>query len=200
MNSFMGIEEEKDKVLGNLTRALTILESCKELAELIPEVRINFVYALKNASSINDVAAIPGRITAFQNKIIISGYPRFGASSHMARAIIEIMKYDPSIRAGINLKYTEELKEFLKQFCEKEGLIFSWIDRSKEPKEIQLKEGLSIPWKIKEAIKNAGNKVPNVFYESAALGKEPLFVVLGKNAIEVANLVVKIAKEWKKRF
>jgi predicted fused transcriptional regulator/phosphomethylpyrimidine kinase len=37
-----------------------------------------------------------------------------------------------------------------------------------------------------------------ISYKSAGIGKEPLFVLIGENAVEVATLSVRIAKEWKK--
>ena len=42
----MNKQDESDRVLGNVTRALTMLESSKSFALLMPEVRVNMVYAL----------------------------------------------------------------------------------------------------------------------------------------------------------
>ncbi|MFX0135206.1 MAG: thiamine-phosphate synthase family protein [Candidatus Hodarchaeota archaeon] len=192
----MGINDEKDLILGNLCRALDILKINHFIYRLIPEVRINFVYALANAKSPFDVAAIPGRITAIGDRLIFPSYPQFGASDHMARAMIEIMKFDPNKRAGINFKYTDELRDWIKDYCEKKGLIFGLIDRTKEPKEVSKIDGHSMPWKIKNLIENANNMVPDIFYENEAPGKEPLFVLIGKSAVDVAEKITKIATEF----
>lgn len=192
----MDKSEEKDLVLGNLCRALQILENNDFLYKLIPEVRINFVYALKNAKTPSDVAAIPGRITVVNNRIFIPSYPQYGASDHMARAIIEIMKYDPTKRAGINFKFTDELRDWIKNFCKREKLKFGMIDRSVEPKEVSTIDGQSMPWKIKELVESNRNVVPDIFYENEALGKEPLFVLLGKSALDVAEKITKIASNF----
>lgn len=182
-------------VLGNLVRAVHILENSRNFALLIPEVRVNIVYALENASSIEDVAAIDGRITLVNNQVKAVGYPRFGASSHMARLVIHVMKYEPRFRAGINFLWTPRLSMFLQKYTSERNWLFAGIDREKEPEEIRDVEGMSMPWKVKELIRIAG-KVPKLFYESAGLGKEPLTVLLGKDAVEVASEVVEIADRW----
>ena len=188
----MDFNDEKDLVLGNLCRALLILENDNFFYKLLPEVRINLVYALKNAKQPSDVASIPGRITVVNNKLFIPSYPQFGASDHMARAMIEIMKYDPTKRSGINFKFSNELKDWIEKFCNKEKLAFGMIDRAKEPKEVSIKDGKSMPWKIKTLVEDFG-KVPDIFYENEALGKEPLFGVVGNSAIDVAKMAIKIA-------
>ncbi|MEA3431574.1 MAG: thiamine-phosphate synthase family protein [candidate division WOR-3 bacterium] len=89
---------EKDLVLGNVLQAVMMLEKSHSFAYLIPEVRTNLVYALPNAKSKEDVAGIEGRITVVNGYPKASGFPKFGASSHMARFIIEIMKVNPEMR------------------------------------------------------------------------------------------------------
>ncbi len=194
----MDIYNEKDLVLGNLCRALKILQNSKNFYKLIPEVRINFVYALKNAKLPSDVAGIPGRITAIGDKLIFPSYPQFGVSDHMARAMIEIMKYNSSKRAGINFKYTDELRNWIKEYSKRNNLIFGLIDRSKEPKEVSRIDGHSMPWKIKNLIESTNKEVPDIFYENEALGKEPLFVLIGNSAIEVAEKVIEITSSFYK--
>ncbi len=189
---------EKDRVLGNLVRAVQILEASDAFALLIPEVRVNIVYALENASRIEDVAAIDGRITLVNGKVKAAGYPRFGASDHMARLIIEVMKYDRRYRAGINFAWSPELSEFLKGYATKKGWEFGWIDRAKEPEEVMKVDGKSMPWKVRELLKACRGKIPKIFYESPGWGKEPLFVLLGKDAVQVALEVVEISEAWMK--
>lgn len=190
-------ENEVDKVLGNLVRAVKILEECLEFADLIPEVRTNIVYALPNAQTIDEVAAIEGRITKINDRPKACGYPAFGASSHMARLIIEIMKTDKNLRAGINLSWSEEFSKWLEEWSNKNNIVYGYIDRFQEPEEISKIEGRSIPWKVEYLLRKY-NTIPRIFYESPGIGKEPLFVLIGENAVEVANLSVRIAKEWKR--
>jgi len=186
---------EVDRVLGNLVRAVKILEASREVGELIPEVRVNIVYALPDAVDIRHVAGIEGRITKIKGRPQACGYPSFGASSHMARIVLEVMRFDRNIRAGMNLLWNEDFSLWLERWSKENGISFGFIDRSMEPEEIIKKEGASIPWKIRFLLNKYGY-VPRIFYETAGIGKEPLTVLLGEDAVSVAVLAVRIAKEW----
>jgi hydroxymethylpyrimidine/phosphomethylpyrimidine kinase len=84
--------EKAEKILGNLVRAVDMLQNCAEFSLLMPEVRVNLVYALPKAKTADEVAAVDGRITVVQGLPHASGLPRWGASDHMARLIIEVRK------------------------------------------------------------------------------------------------------------
>jgi hydroxymethylpyrimidine/phosphomethylpyrimidine kinase len=189
-------EQEKDVILGNLVRAVQILESSEYFGLLMPEVRVNLVYSMENATSPKDVAGIDGRITLVSGRVKAAGYPKFGASDHMARLMIEVRKYDRRYRAGINFAWTPEISTFLEEYCKKMGWDYAGIDRSLEPKEFSSVEGMSMPWKIKTLVEMCGGKVPKIFYEGPGLGKEPLTVLLGKDAVEVATDVVEISRMY----
>ncbi|WXG39627.1 MAG: thiamine-phosphate synthase family protein [Candidatus Freyarchaeum deiterrae] len=190
--------ETEVEIYGKIFVALDHIEGCKEFAALIPEVRTNLVYAKPNPQRPEDVLAIEGRITVINGMPHAAGKPKLGASSHMARLIIEINKVDPSIRAGINFACNPNLIKWLEDYCEKKGLVFSVIDRTKEPEKIKEIEGASMPWKVKEAIRAAGGRVPDVFYEAGAVGKEDLTVLVGKDPIEVAKKICEIARLYAK--
>ena len=70
--------------------------------------------AKEDAITINDVAGVPGRITTVNGKAKAFMKPDWGASSHMARLILEVMKYDPERRSAINLRYHPSLIELIK--------------------------------------------------------------------------------------
>lgn len=188
--------EDDIEVHGKMAIALDILEQCAAFAPLIPEVRTNLVYAKPHAQTTDEVLAIEGRITVVNGLPRGAGKPRFGASSHMARLVLELAKRDPSIRAGVNFASTPPLMKWLEAYCETQGWVFSVIDRSAEPEEIKGTEGASMLWKIKEAIKAAGERVPKVFYETGAVGKEPVSVLVGKDPIEVAEEICEIARRY----
>ena len=183
---------QADSILGNLVLAIDMLQNCPEFSYLIPEVRVNLVYALPEASTSDEVAAIDGRLTAVNGFPHASGMPKFGASDHMARLIIEARKYDSAINAGINFKCDAEIIEIVDRYCQQHNLLFGWIDRTKEPVEVAEKDGTSMPWKI-EQLYNRCSSIPRLFYEGEGWGKEPLFVALGNNAVEVAGIAIEIA-------
>jgi hydroxymethylpyrimidine/phosphomethylpyrimidine kinase len=189
----MNLDEEIE-MYGRMALALNIIEGCREFAALMPEVRTNLVYASPNARSREHVLGTDGRITVVDGMPHAAGKPRFGASSHMARLIVEIGKVDPTMRAGINFANDPKLARWLEDYCKTKGWVFSVIDRRNEPDEIKEAEGASMPWKVKAAIQGAGGCVPKIFYETGAIGKEPVSVLIGKDPIEVAEEICEIAR------
>ena len=190
---------QDEVILGNLAHAVNMLQESAEFALLMPEVRVNLVYALPDARTAKDVAAIDGRITVVRGFPYASGLPTWGGSDHMARLIIEARKYDSGINAGINFKYDADVIEVMKGYCSEKGLIFGWIDRTNEPAEVAEKDRSSMPWKIKQLMASSGG-VPKLFYEGDGWGKEPLSVALGDTAVEVASIAIDIAQRYKQKM
>jgi hydroxymethylpyrimidine/phosphomethylpyrimidine kinase len=188
------MSEERDRILGNLVRAVHVLEDSEEFASLVPEVRVNIVYALEGASESEDVGAIDGRISTCRGSVKVAGYPRFGASDHMARLVIEVRKYDERYRAGINFAWTREISSFLEKYASDRKWKFGKIDRRKEPEEVAQIDGQSMPWKIRQLLEEGEGTIPKLFYESEGWGKEPLFVLLGVDALQVALEAAEIAR------
>ncbi len=185
-------EALKKEVLDNLRRGAKLMyKRSSVLSPYAPEVQINLVMSLPYwyAKGIEDVAGFPGRIVNVGGKLRPSSPPSFGASKHMARAVLTMMEYDPSIRAGFNLHYDE-------RFVEKavmEGYLVSYFDRREEPPEIREREGATTPWGIRKAIERIGGKPPDIIVDKGGFGKEPLMFIFGETAIDAVKKAVKIA-------
>ncbi len=189
--------KEKDQVLGNLVTALTMIQNSREFALLVPEVRVNLVYALPDARTTKEVAGIEGRITVVNHFPRAAGLPSWGASDHMARLVLEVRRYDPTILAGLNFKCDAEVIKVVKAYCREKSLPFGLIDRQKEPLRAAARDRSSMPWKVRYLIRTCG-RIPRLFYENEGWGKEPLFVVLGKDAVEVAEIALDIARRCRR--
>jgi len=187
-------DHELIEMYGQMALAIGQIEHCREFAAIIPEVRSNLVFARTDAKTRDDVLAVDGRITVVSGMPHAAGKPVFGVSSHMARLIIEYRKYEPSVRAGIDFANTPDLTQWLLQYCTKNGWGFSVIDRRNEPEEIKEAEGASMPWKVKEAVRAAGGRPPKIFYETGAVGKEPVSVLVGRDPLEVVGQICTIAE------
>jgi hydroxymethylpyrimidine/phosphomethylpyrimidine kinase len=190
------MDEEGFGMLGRMMVALEEIEGCREFATLIPEVRTNLVYARERARGREEVLAVDGRITVVDGWPRAAGRVKFGASSHMARLVIELRRLDPSVRAGIDFAWTPHLSAWLERYCREKGWVFSVIDRHGEPEEIRGSEGASMPWKAAEAVRAAGGRVPKIFYETGAVGKEPVSVLVGRDPVEVAGQACEIARKY----
>ncbi|MEM1984373.1 MAG: bifunctional hydroxymethylpyrimidine kinase/phosphomethylpyrimidine kinase [Candidatus Korarchaeum sp.] len=182
-------ESERYSTILRVTEAVRILESIDDATKITPEVGINVAMSLPYASSPQDVAAIPGRMHLVGRKLRASAYPEFGASSHLARYILTARTYDPSVRAAVNVAYAEDLIVRLREL----GLRVSWYDRREEPAEVKAKEGATVPWGMRVAIERIGG-MPDAVFHRGDWGKEPMVVLLGRDAVELANLVREVSK------
>jgi hydroxymethylpyrimidine/phosphomethylpyrimidine kinase len=150
--------------------------------------------AIPYAEGIDDVAAIDGRIVKTSEGVRAAGNPKFGCSSHLAKYIIEVTRHDETKTAAINIKFSDDILKILKKW----GMTISLYDRRKEPEEIKRVEGMTIPWGVKEAIKKVG-KAPDALYHKGDVGKEPMIVIFGEQAYDLAKLAVQLAKEMEKK-
>jgi predicted fused transcriptional regulator/phosphomethylpyrimidine kinase len=194
----MSQNTQHDEILGNLTAAVNMLESCQAFAALVPEVRVNLAYALRDAKANEEVAAIDGRITVVRGFPLACGRPTWGASDHLSRRIIEIRKYASDFNAVINFKYDQQILATARHYAQKKGILFGSVEREEEPDEYSTRDGKSMPWKVRRLQEKYG-KIPQLFYEDAGWGKEPLFLALGKNAVEVASIACDIAELYKQQ-
>jgi hydroxymethylpyrimidine/phosphomethylpyrimidine kinase len=181
-------ESSRYQVLLNVEEARLLLESSSLISKLIPEVGMNIAMAVPYAEKGEDVAAIPGRLVKVSNRARSVARARFGGSSHLARYIIEIMKHDPRRKAAVNLRFSEETLQILEGM----NLEVSFYDREKEPEEVKSAEEMSVQWGVTQALKRA-RKTPDVIYHMGDFGKEPMIVILGEEASELAELVLEIA-------
>lgn len=152
-------------------------------ASFIPEVGMNFVYAVPSATTRNDVCGIEGRITRYNDHALLCGSLEFGASKHVASIVLAAMSFDKSIRSALNIRYAEKTL----QFCPKIGLRLASFDRRDEPSTVSS----TMEWGTKQAITTAGY-APDIICDTGAVGKEPMIRVLGKNPRDVLAKIKKI--------
>jgi len=184
------MEAEKWNVILNVKSAVKLLEENPKVSELIPETSSNLVMALSYARDLSEVAGIPGRIVKVQDKVKAVMEPNYGVSRHVAATVLTAMKFDPSVRAGMNIKMDKHILEA----CRKLGFKISSYDRRLEPMDIKSREGMSTSWGAEQAIKALDGMVPDIIYHEGDWGKEPMITVLGIDALDVASKVIKIAE------
>jgi hydroxymethylpyrimidine/phosphomethylpyrimidine kinase len=187
-------ESARYAVLMNLEKAKDLIETAPEIAALVPEVGMNVAMAIPYAENVNDIAAIEGRIVRTTDGAKAVGNARFGCSSHLAKYILEIIKHDEKKRAAINLKFSDTALEILKR----RNMVVSSYDRKKEPEKIKKIEGMTIPWGVKEAMKKV-KKSPDAIYHRGDVGKEPMIVVFGEQAYDLARFTVQLARRIAKK-
>jgi predicted fused transcriptional regulator/phosphomethylpyrimidine kinase len=183
-------------MIGRMMIALEQIEACRDFVTLIPEVRTNMVFAQPHAKNPDEVMAVDGRITIINGMPRAAGRIRFGASGHMARFIIELMKTDPPVRAGIDFANPPGFSDWLTIYCRKKRWTLSMTDRRNEPDKLRIAEGSSMQWKAEEAVRAAGGRVPKIICDAGGMGKEPVCIIVGDEPIGVAQDLCGIARAY----
>jgi len=176
-------EAGRYRVIKNVEEAVELIENNKDFSNLIPEVGCNIAMGIQDASMVSDVAAVSGRIVRLKGAPHAVGCVAFGASSHIARIVLTAMHYDDTMRAAMNIRYSEEALTV----CKELGMEVESFSREDEP------EGVStMEWGVADAILRGG-RTPDVIYDKGDVGKEAMIRLLGREAMEVAGRAIKIA-------
>lgn len=170
------MNSEKFRIISELKEAVNEIKKIDEFYKLVPQVGTNIAYALPDARDLNEVAGISGRIIRIKEQIKAIGEVEFGASKHVASIVLAAMKFDPAIRAAMNIRYSQDILEKCK-------LRIGTFDRKYEPRGVSTME-----WGTTQAIKKLGS-MPDIIYDLGSVGKEPMIRLLGKNPAEVLGKV-----------
>jgi len=141
-------------------------------------------------------AAFPGRIHKVKDKTgskLTSenlGYPAFGSGSNLAKVLQSAQEFDETVRACINLKYTEENIRLFGRA----GFSSLSFNRADEPKCFDDNK----EWGTWSVIQEAGGAVPDIVYETGGHGKEAVIRVFGTDAVDAANKVILLCDEIRK--
>ncbi len=181
-------------ILSNVREAVRLIENTWELSLLIPEIGMNIAMARPDAPTVQEVVGIPARIHPVGGRPHAANPPEFGGSSHVANAVLSMMRFTPSLRSAVSLKFDPLVVEV----CEKLGFTVSFFDRADEPEDVRKVDGKTIPWGIQQAVGKAG-RPPDIVYDLGGVGKEPMVFLFGTNALDVAYSAVRIAREYLKR-
>lgn len=170
------------RTLEELQQAAEQVSMLDGFYRLIPQTQTNFVYALLNAVDKSDVAAVRGRIIKIENGAAPASYIKFGASSHVASAVLAYMSVNPDFRSAINIRFDQRIVDVCKSLFS-----VASYDRTKEPKRIKRREGSSVAWGILAALSK--NPRADVIYHTGDIGKEPMITLFGRNPGEIVERV-----------
>ena len=181
--------KKRFEVVQGLSAAVEILKQ-NRIGLLIPEVQSNIGVGLPDAHSAEDVAAIPGRIVKNGSDIFTVAPPQFGASQHVAKIVLTAMRFDPAMRAVMNIKFTDSILKT----CRKLKFKIASFDRTQEPKNVKQQEGSSLEWGTHQAITECGF-VPDIIYDLGGQGKEEMIRVLAHDIDELVDKVLRIHRQ-----
>lgn len=177
-------EAERGRLMEEVWSAAKLLESEPAFAKLIPEVGVNIAAVPAGAKERSHVIGLSGRIVKVSGRPRLTGFPEAGGSEHVANFVLTAHRLDPSIRAGMNVKFSEEIV----RACRRMGLEVGSFDRRREPRGVK-----TMVWGVEEAARKAG-RVPRIIFDRGGPGKEPMVRILGSSPLEVAEIAVSIAR------
>ncbi|WP_181685551.1 thiamine-phosphate synthase family protein [Halorhabdus salina] len=165
-----GRVRQSEQVRSSIRRGLGILENTSGFAGLIPAVGSNLVECLPEATGIDDVAAVPGRILDVKGRASVPGDPEFGVSEHVASVLLMAREHGNDARATLNVAYEPDRVDTL------EGDGYNAV-------EFDADADLDGAFGEVDGIAEA-----DVLYQTGGFGVEPIVYLLGSDAPTVAEL------------
>ena len=181
------VSAQQDNIKKELEQYISEFAKLKDAYKLIPEVGTNFVFSKQDPKSISDVVGVSGRIVKSFDSVIVAGSLEYGGSRHVGSALLVAAQKFPKTRSALNIKYDKNLIEKAKS----KVLLVKNYQRSDEPKKTKKEEGGTIPWGIKDAIKDL-TRAPDVIFHTGDVGKEPMSIIFGTNPKEVVRKLAKL--------
>ena len=100
---------QTEEVRASVRRGLRTLTSMGDFSRVIPNVGSNLVECLADASSVDDVAGVPGRIFDIKGRATVPAEPEFGVSEHVASILLATREQGVVVRGGLNIAYDPAL-------------------------------------------------------------------------------------------
>ena len=164
-----------EQILSSVRRGLNVLEATSGFTSLIPAVGSNLCECLPDASTIDDVAGVPGRIVDVKGRTTIPAGPEFGVSEHVASILLSARTHGSDARAALAIRYDADLLADLESL----GLNTAEFDADYDGE---------------NALEAALTDAPDVdvLYQTGGYGIEPIVYVLGPDAESVAEIARKL--------
>ncbi|EMA69870.1 DNA binding protein [Halorubrum aidingense JCM 13560] len=167
---------ERERVLGSVRRGLRTLTNASGFAALIPNVGANVAECLAGARTVDDVAAVPGRLVDVKGQAMVPGEPEFGVSEYVATVLLAARAAGVTARGAVNVRYDPETIERL-------GASHPTVEFDPER---PTREAVAAA--IDEADLD-GDSDALVLYQTGAVGIEPIVYVLAPTAADAAAIV-----------
>jgi len=165
----LDVDQEQRSLLRRLEWAVGRLD-IRKISSAMPAVGLNIASALVDAKVAEDVAAFPGKITMVDGKLRHHETPSFGASTHLANLLLQVMEIDsekvailnirpPMLDDGVNI-------EKVKAVCDDLGYKLSMAPKG--------------------VIEKGSSKV-DILLDEGAFGWEPSLYILAHNPLELID-------------
>jgi len=167
---------ERERVLASVRRGLRTVTNASGFAGLIPNVGANVAECTGDATSVDDVAAVPGRLVDVKGQAMVPGEPEFGVSEHVATVLLAARSAGASARGAVNIRYDTDVVSTLAAAhptVEFDAKRDTWAAVTAAVEQIAAPEAA-------ETL---------VVYQTGAVGVEPIVYVLAPTAAAAAEIV-----------
>jgi predicted fused transcriptional regulator/phosphomethylpyrimidine kinase/predicted transcriptional regulator len=169
---------ERERVLTSVRRGLRTLTNASGFAGLIPNVGANVAECTADAATVDDVAAIPGRLVDVKGRAMVPGEPEFGVSEHVATVLLAAREAGANVRGAVNLRYDPATVDALA--ADRPTVEFD--------AERPTREAVADAVAAADLPTDEGTETL-VLYQTGAVGVEPIVYVLAPTAAEAARTV-----------
>jgi hypothetical protein len=169
-----------EQVRSSVRRGLRVLRNTSGFAALVPNVGSNLVECLPEATDVEDVAGVPGRIFDVRGTATIPSDPEFGVSEHVATVLLSAREAGTPVRSAVNVRYDADLVAALRN-AGYPTVEFA-VDRDAAGHDATREA-------VVEAVRGAAPDGPFVLYQTGGFGIEPITYVLAADAPAVARIV-----------
>ena len=170
---------ERERVLSSVRRGLRTLTNASGFARLIPNVGANVAECLDDARTIDDVAAVPGRLVDVKGQAMVPGEPEFGVSEHVATVLLAAREAGVTARGAVNVRYDPAIVEALA--ADRPAVEFD----AERPTREAVAEAVGGPDRLE-------GTDTLLLYQTGAVGVEPIAYLLAPTASEAAAIVREI--------
>jgi len=148
---------------------------------LVPEVGMNVVGATPYAEAVSETAAVEGRITETMDGIAPNRGVRFGASSHVARFLLDAREFHPTLRYAVNCRLADAVEVAVDEL----GWETAAYERSAGPEsERTMNEGFRQVFDREEP--------PVAVFDRGGVGTEAILKVVATNPATLADRVLEV--------
>jgi len=183
MATFGPKQTQVSEAIDLVSTAVTMLESSGLFVHIMPEVSVNIAYAHGEAATIGDVVAVPGRIVKVRDRARSLMKPEFGASTHLAKVLLEARTRMKQYRAVMNLRYDDKMGMELRKLKMRTLSMGGSYPKVADP----VVEALTRQMKESDGPFDA-------IVDSGGSGIEPSLYLFAADPVEVARLALKLAR------
>ncbi|MHA1770055.1 MAG: thiamine-phosphate synthase family protein [Candidatus Thorarchaeota archaeon] len=171
------------EILADMDRAIEIVEHTTGFIQLLPQVRASLVACSEDATTVEQVAGVPGRITDIKGRARAPAEPEYGASQHTASLLLWAKSKIPKTQACMCITGRDDVAAAVKK------LGFRLVQLKGPASEVKEISELTEP-----AIKGL-KQPPYAIQIPGGFGIEPVIYLFGRTATELAHLCESILEQ-----